>query len=147
MVKRNYAIEDIPVELIAYTDRYIKTVIKNAKSRFYRNKTRFKKYGLVFVDLDKYAENLRYDEPGFEQAFDETIDVADIQISVLDPELANAIRGLTETQKLVLLKHEILNVPIKQIAIELGISIRMVEKHKHNAIQALKRRMTIDGKE
>ena len=33
---------------------------------------------------------------------------------------------------------------MKQIALELGISIGMVEKHKNNAIRIIKRRMSVD---
>lgn len=66
------------------------------------------------------------------------------KIPVLNPELADALRSLTETQRLVLLKNVVLNVPMKQIALELGVSIGMVEKHKNNAIRAIKRRMSAD---
>ena len=72
------------------------------------------------------------------------IDVQGIKIPVLNPELADALRSLTETQRLVLLKNVVLNIPMKQIALELGVSIGMVEKHKNNAIRAIKRRMSAD---
>lgn len=147
MVKSEFTAEDIPEELLGYVDGYIKTVIKNTKKRFYKQKTRYKKYGLVFVELDKYAENLRYEDPGFERTLHQEIDVAGAKIAIFNPELADALRGLTEAQRVVLLKNAFLNVPIKQIASELGISCRMVEKHKHNAIQAIKRSMSINDKE
>lgn len=67
-----------------------------------------------------------------------------IKIPVLNPELADALRSLTETQRLVLLKNVALKIPLKQIALELGVSIGMVEKHKKNAICAIKRRMSVD---
>ena len=35
---------------------------------------------------------------------------------------------------------------MKQIALELGVSIGMVEKHKKNAMRAIKRRMSIDDR-
>ena len=72
------------------------------------------------------------------------IDVQGIKIPVLNPELADALRSLTEKQRLVLLKNVVLNVSLKQIALELGISIGMAEKHKNNAIRAIKRRMSVD---
>ena len=74
------------------------------------------------------------------------IDVQGIKIPVLNPELADALRSLTETQRLVLLKNVVLNIPMKQIALELGVSIGMVEKHKKNAMRAIKRRMSIDDR-
>ena len=35
---------------------------------------------------------------------------------------------------------------MKQIALELGISISMVKKHKDKAIRVIKRRMSVDEK-
>lgn len=144
MIKSEFTAENIPEELIGYVDGYIKTVIKNTKKRFYKQKTRYKKYGLVFVELDKYTENLRYEDPGFERALHQDIDVTGVKIPILNPELADALRGLTEAQRVVILKNAFLNVPIKTIASELGISCRMVEKHKHNAIESIKRSMGIN---
>ena len=70
--------------------------------------------------------------------------VQGVKIPVLNPELADALRSLTETQRLVLLKNVVLKIPMKQIALELGVSIGMVEKHKNNAIRIIKRRMSVD---
>ena len=144
-MKMDFLHEDISEELLHYVDKYLKTVINNTKRRYYRNKARFRKYGIVFVELDKYAEDLHYDDPGFEQALCQLIDVQGTNIPVLNPELADALRSLTQTQRLVLLKNVVLNVPLKQIALEIGVSIGMVEKHKMNAIRAIKRRMSADG--
>lgn len=143
-MKTDFSPEDISEELLHYVDKYLKTVIKNTKRRYYRNRGRFRKYGIIFVELDKYAEDLHYDDPGFEQALCQLIDVQGIKIPVLNPELADALRSLTEPQRLVLLKNVVLKIPMKQIALELGISIGMVEKHKNNAIRAIKRRISID---
>ena len=143
-MKTDFSPEDISLELLDYVDKYLKIVIGNTKRRYYRNKKRPHKYGIVFVELDKYAEDLHYDDPGFEQVLCQLIDVQGIKIPVLNPELADALRSLKETQRLVLLKNVVLNVPMKQIALELGVSIGMVEKHKNNAIRAIKRRMSAD---
>lgn len=143
-MKTDFSLEDISDELLHYVDKYLKTVINNTKRRYYRNRGRSRKHGIIFVELDKYAEDLHYDDPGFEQVLCQLIDVQGIKIPVLNPELADALRSLTETQRLVLLKNVVLNVPMKQIALELGVSIGMVEKHKNNAIRAIKRRMSAD---
>ena len=145
-MKTDFSLEDITSELLDYVDKYLKTVISNTKRRYYRNKKRPRKYGIVFVELDKYAEDLHYDEPGFEQALCQLIDVQGIKIPVLNPELADALRSLTEKQRLVLLKNVVLKIPMKQIALELGISISMVKKHKDKAIRVIKRRMSVDEK-
>lgn len=143
-MKTDFSLEDISEELLDYVDKYLKTVISNAKRRYYRKTKRPRKYGIVFVELDKYAEDLHYDEPGFEQALCQLIDVQGVKIPILNPELADTLRSLTETQRLVLLKNVALKIPMKQIALELGVSIGMVEKHKKNAICAIKRRMSVD---
>ena len=143
-MKTDFSLEDISEELLDYVDKYLKTVISNAKRRYYRKTKRPRKYGIVFVELDKYAEDLHYDEPGFEQALFQLIDVQGVKIPILNPELADTLRSLTETQRLVLLKNVVLKIPMKQIALELGISIGMVEKHKNNAIRIIKRRMSVD---
>ena len=138
-MKTDFSLEDISEELLDYVDKYLKTVISNAKRRYYRKTKRPRKYGIVFVELDKYAEDLHYDE-----ALCQLIDVQGVKIPILNPELADTLRSLTETQRLVLLKNVVLKIPMKQIALELGISIGMVEKHKNNAIRIIKRRMSVD---
>lgn len=143
-MKTDFSLEDISEELLDYVDKYLKTVISNAKRRYYRKTKRPRKYGIVFVELDKYAEDLHYDDPGLEKALCQLIDVQGVKIPVLNPELADALRSLTETQRLVLLKNVVLKIPMKQIALELGVSIGMVEKHKNNAIRIIKRRMSVD---
>ena len=143
-MKTDFSLEDISEELLDYVDKYLKTVISNAKRRYYRKTKRPRKYGILFLHPDKYAEDLHYDEPGFEQALCQLIDVQGVKIPILNPELADTLRSLTETQRLVLLKNVVLKIPMKQIALELGISIGMVEKHKNNAIRIIKRRMSVD---
>ena len=126
-MKTDFSFEDITSELLDYVDKYLKTVISNTKRRYYRNKKRPRKYGIVFVELDKYAEDPHYDDPELEKVLCQLIDVQGVKIPVLNPELADALRSLTETQRLVLLKNVVLRIPLKQIALELGISIGMVE--------------------
>ena len=51
-MKTDFSFEDITSELLDYVDKYVKTVISNSKRRYYRNKKRPRKYGIVFVELD-----------------------------------------------------------------------------------------------
>ena len=146
IVKTDFMIDDISEGLLHYVDKYLKTVINNTKRRYYRHRSRSRKYGIVFVELDKYAEDLHYDEPGFEQVLCQLIDVQGIKIPVLNPDLADALQSLTDTQRMVLLKNVVFKMPMKRLALELGVSISMVEKHKRNAIREIKRRMIPDDK-
>lgn len=141
MKQQIFSVNDIDDEILEYIDKYLKTVIINSKKRYYKNHSRLKKKGIVFVELDKYAENLRYDEKGFEDALCQYIDVKGVKIPVYEPKLAEALRSITESQRTVLIQNVVFDIPMKQIALELGISKRMVEKHKHNALQAVKRRL------
>ena len=47
---------------------------------------------------------------------------------------------------MVLLKNVVFKMPMKRLALELGVSISMVEKHKRNAIREIKSRMISDDK-
>ena len=132
---------DITIELRHYIDKYLKTVIINVKRRFYRKASYLKKYGIVFVELDKYTDNIRYDEPGFNQITCQFIKVDNYQIPVYNEDLAKALFSLTEMQRHILIKNVVLEIPLSSLSKELKISKRMIEKHKHNAIQAIKRRM------
>lgn len=69
------------------------------------------------------------------------IEVKGVKIPVFNTKLSEALNELTETQRTILLQNVILKIPLNQIADELGISTRMTEKHKHNAIMFLKRRL------
>ncbi len=69
------------------------------------------------------------------------IEVKGVKIPVFNTKLSEALNEWTETQRTVLLQNVILKIPLNQIADELRISTRMAEKHKHNAIMFLKRRL------
>lgn len=138
MDQQGFSPQDIDSELIEYIDKYFKTVIINAKRHHYRKSNRLKKHGIIIVELEKYEENLTYDEAGFEEVTCQLVHIKNAQFPIFDQDLADAIAHLKEKQRVILLENIILQIPIKQIASELGISERMVEKHKHNALAAIK---------
>lgn len=145
MDKRLFFLADIDESLIHYTDRYLKRVIINAKYHYYRRQNQKEKYRIVLFDLDSFSEELGYEDSGYESVLCQYIEVNGIRIPVLDPDLADALLSLTEVQRLVLLKNICLDITMKEIACELQISERMVRKYKHNAIEAIKRRMREDA--
>ena len=67
---------------------------------------------------------------GIEHLLCDYIEVRGVKIPVFNTRLAEALNELTEDQKTVLLQNVILKIPSNQIADDLGISTRMVEKHK-----------------
>lgn len=133
--------DDISDELLEYIDKYLKTVIINTKKKYCLKRARPQKKGITFLELEKCTDSLRYEDIGFERVACQYIDVQGIKFPVYDPDLAEALLILTEMQRIVLIRNVVLEIPMKQIALQLGISQRMVEKHKHNALQAVKRRL------
>lgn len=141
MDKQLFSISDISDDLVQYTDMYMKRVIINAKRHYYREKSKMQKHGIVFVDLETFAETLGYKDARFEKVLCQYIEVKGIRISVHHPDPAMALLALTETQRSVLIQNVVFNITLKQIACDLKISERMVRKHKHNAIESVRRRL------
>ena len=57
----------------------------------------------------------------------------------------DALRTLTKIQLDVLLKSVLLEMSQEEIAAEHGITTRMVRKHKHTALDKLRRRLTYEA--
>lgn len=144
MDKRLFSITDISEDILHDADRYLKKVIINAKYHYYRRQNYKDKYGIIFVDLDDLTEELGREDDGYESVLCQYIEVKETLIPVFNPNLAAALQSLTELQRLVLLEHVCLDVSLKDISRELNISERMVRKHKHNAIESIRRRMQKD---
>lgn len=141
MEKRLFSISDISEDLIHYADKYLKRVIINAKYHYYRKQKQKDKYGIVIVDLDLFIEDLGDEDRGYESVLCQYIEVKGVRIPVYNQELASALLSLTELQRRVLIQNVCLNTTLKDISRELNISERMARKHKHNAIEAIRRRM------
>lgn len=141
MNEQLFYVSDIIDDLAHYVDMYLKKVIKNAKHHYYRNKSKIKKYGIVFVDWEKYDGDFEYEEEGFEAVLCQYIEIKGISIPIYNQNLACALMKLTETQRLVLVQNVVLKITLKKIANDLKISERMATKHKHNAIEKIKKEM------
>ncbi|MCI9449409.1 MAG: sigma-70 family RNA polymerase sigma factor [Clostridiales bacterium] len=100
-----------------------------------------KKHGIVLVDLETLSETLGAEDEDFETVLCQHIEVSGLQIPVYNQELAIALLELTDMQRSILLQNVVLNITLKKIACELKISERMARKHKHNAIESIRRRM------
>lgn len=131
--------DDIADETIEYIDKYFKTVIINAKREYFRKEQRHQKFGISFVPLDESENNLTIQEMGYEHAICEFLEINGVQIPVYDPALAYSLKKLTHSQRSVLLQNVVLKIPLDTIAKNLGICPRMASKHKHNAIEVVKR--------
>ncbi len=133
--------EDISEETIHYIDKYIKTSINNVKRDFFKRQKRQAEIPLSSL------EYIEFDIPYIDTNFDisEYIYENDIIVPIYDPLLANALKSLTQYQKIVLLRNVIMQIPLKEIAVYLGISLSMVKKHKHNALEKIRRSMKNHG--
>lgn len=140
MIEKLYTKQNLTLDLIHYIDRYLKTVIINAKRYYYKKRGRAQKYGIIFVDWES-CENLLLYEEKYHSLFCQYIEEHGIKIPIYNPDLAEALLLLTDTQRTVLLCNIVLGLPLKQIALELNLSKSMIEKHKHNALELIRERM------
>lgn len=134
-----FSSKDIDEQTLIYINRYFKLTISNTKRNFIRNTFRFKQHGITFVALENCEHELIYEEPGFDKAVSEMIEVNGEKITIHNPSLVLALRSLSHLQRTVLLQNVILRIPLEKIATNLGIGRRMVSRHKHNAIIRMKR--------
>lgn len=141
MRKQRLSISDINEDLLQFADMYLKKVIINAKHHYYREKSLMKKHGIVFVDFETFAEEMGREE-NYESVLCHYIEIKGYCIPVYNSQLATALMELTEVQRSVLIQNVVLDVTLKQIACDLNISERMVRKHKHNAVESIRRKMT-----
>lgn len=141
MKPRKFQVQDISENILHYSDKYFKKVIINTKFKFFKRENKAKQYGVSFEPLEDFEDKLSYNEDGFDKITSYFFDVKGIRIPVYNPALAFALSSLTETQRIILLQNIVLCIPMYLIAEDLGLCLRTVEKHKHNAIELVKRRM------
>ncbi len=120
-MKIKYFIEDLTNEHIDYCDNYIKKVISNAKITFYREKSKIKKYDIVFLSLEN-CENEILCHDDNTNIFTTYITVNDTPIPVHNSDLAEVLLELTETKRIIVLRNIVLDHTLKDIAKDLNIS-------------------------
>jgi len=138
-VDNNYGAENLTDEAVHYIDKYIKTIIKNTTKDFFRTANKHKKHGLSFVAFENPEEELASEDPGYEEVLMNSIEIKNMNVLISDPDLYAALSRLTDYQRIVLLQNTIMRIPLRIIAAELGISERMAKKHKHNAIERIRK--------
>ena len=140
MDKCKFTLKDIEPQLIEDVDKYIKAIITNAVKRYYKKQNRLKKYQIVFYSYEDLSDEIGY-EDNFNDICAKYIEVDEYKIPVYSPALYDALLKLSDMQRTVVLRNIILKTPLIQIAKDFGISHRMVQRHKHNAIDKLRRSM------
>ena len=142
MFDNKFTLSDIRIEVIETADRYMKAVLINTKNRYFRILRKMDRDGTTVLELEKYESNLAYEESGFAKIDSECFLVGGETITMERSDLTDALLTLTPIQLDVLLKSILLERSQEEIAVEYGISTRMVRKHKHIALQKLRRRLT-----
>lgn len=139
MTNANFSLGDIHENIRMYADMYIKRVIINTKLRYLKNQGRAWKYGFTFESLE--AMEIADPSDLYEKIPWTYFESRGMRIPVYDPLLASALSSLTMVQRDVLLQNVVLGIPLSAVANDLGLSKRMVEKHKQNALQKLRKEM------
>ncbi len=134
-------IEDITLEHIEFCDKYIKRTLINTRNSFYRPAMRFSKLNIVIFGLDVVEEELVCEEDGYEEVSTVRIEVNGISIPVHNPDFADVLMEMPENLRTVILRHEILNHKLKDIAKDLGVSVTMAGKYRDKALEFIKERM------
>lgn len=142
-----FFIEDITVDHVEFCDKYIKRTLINTRNSFYRPAMRVKRLNIILFGWETVEEELAYEEPGFERAYKIDFDVNGLQITVKNPDLADALKGMPEKLRIVILRHYILGHKLKDIAKDLDVSAVMVGKYRDKALVFLKERMTSGNEE
>ena len=142
MFGNKFTLSDIRIDVIETADRYMKAVLINTKNRYFRLLKKIDRDGITVFELEKYESNLAYEESGFAKIDSECFLVGSESITMERSDLTDALLTLTPIQLDVLLKSILLERSQEEIATEYGITTRMVRKHKHIALQKLRRRLT-----
>ena len=137
-----FILSDIRIEVVDTADRYMKAVLINKKKRYFRVLRKHERNGITFFELEKYESNLASEESGFRAVDSECFRIGRDSISLEKSELTEALHTLSPIQLDILLKTIFLDQSQESLAFEYGISKRMVRKHKQNALEKLRRRLT-----
>lgn len=142
MFDNQFSLSDIRIEVIETADKYMKAVLINTKKRYFRILRKLERNGITVFELEKYEANLTFEEKGFTEVDNECFVVGSETIAMEKSELTEALRSLTPIQLDILLKSVLQDKTQEELAEEYGITKRMIRKHKHTALEKLKRRLT-----
>ncbi len=129
--------EDITDDIKEYCDKFFKKVIRTAALNYLRTCNKTKKYGLSIVhieDIENITESVTDDPPYAIDRFQ----FKEAIVKITDPNLGQALRTLTISQRSVIVQNIVFGYTMAEIADELHISLRTVQKHKYNALVKLK---------
>lgn len=141
MKQKAYTLHDINDKVADSADLYLRTVIINKKRQYIRRITKLSRHGISMLELEKYESNLAYNE-NYLNCYEVTYFYVKGQyIAIRIPEIAEALSILPEIHLQVLMQSTVLKIPIADIAKEFGVSKRMINIYKSNAINELRKKL------
>lgn len=134
-------LNDIHYEIIDTVDKYIKIVLINAKNRYFRTSQRTQKNRLFLLKLSLAECTQAYANSLFSIIDSEYYQLGDDVIQLDKSDLTDAMQSLTPIQLAVFLQSALKSKSQEELAAEYGVSKRMIQKHKRNAIIKLRKRL------
>ena len=139
-----YSPDSISDDVRDYCDKFFRTVIKNTILNYFRDMCKLQNSDISIANIDDYIEIVA-DSTAEERVYrTEHIRIKNISVEISDPQLGQALNDLTASQRTVILENVVLGLALSEIADELHICLRMVQKHKHNALRKLREAMGDD---
>ena len=140
-MKRKYNINQIDERMLKYANAYIKQVVNNAQKNYFRNCLKHTRYNISF---EEYNDNINYNA---DEHYEINVplrffDFGTIRIYIESKTLYEELIKLTDKQLEVILKNIVLDIPMQDISMQMGISLGKAYKHKRNALKILQRRLS-----
>ena len=136
MKKQNDTEDQEQPYLIERFDSYCKKVLQFEVMQYYHVKKIAEKHIVLIDDVPQSISSLfcRYDEyPSLQNWFY----VFDQDIEVKNSFLADALTVLTDEQRAIILAHYFLQLSDREIGERLNLSVKTVNRRRHNALQRL----------
>lgn len=130
---------EVDPNVVKRLDMYIKQTCNNT----FKNQLKVEQKGkrVVSVPIYDFENLLEYTEKGFEEIEFEEIEVLGYKIRISNYKLLNGIKSVPENLRVTLVLNVVVKIPMKDIALLLGVTERTVKNYKAYAIEKIRRYM------
>lgn len=145
MGEMKFDIKEINKAVVMYVDKYLKRMMSNVKFSFldkYNDKDR-PLYNCIYLNDNEIL--FSYNEQGIEKVLSDTYIFENTEITVKDDIISDCLNELSERERKLILRNIVLKTPLKEIALDMGLSERMIKYYKKKALEKIKRRITENG--
>lgn len=102
---------------------------------------RISRLNIIVLGLETVEDELACEENGFKKICTTHIDVSGERVQVHNSYFAEVLMEMPENLRTVLLRNQILNHKLKDIAKDLGVSAVMAGKYRNKAVAFIKKWM------